>query len=66
MDVEALRGAARPAYHQQFLAKPFDDATVQVGNPVPGEWEVRRRRWGIRATNDWGAGRQPATDIARA
>jgi hypothetical protein len=27
------------AYHQQFFAEPFDDPTVQVENPMPGEWE---------------------------
>ncbi|HEX6453749.1 MAG TPA: hypothetical protein VF060_30320 [Trebonia sp.] len=54
------------AYPQQFLAEPFDDPTVQVENPMPGEWEVRGRRWGTRAANDWGTDRRPATDIARA
>jgi hypothetical protein len=66
VDVEALREVLLDAYHQQFLGKPFDDPTVQVENPMPDEWEVRGRRWGVRATNDWGADRRPATDIARA
>jgi hypothetical protein len=66
VDVGALREVLLDAYHQQFFGEPFDDPTVQVENPMPGEWEVRGRRWGVRATNDWGADRRPATDIARA
>jgi N12 class adenine-specific DNA methylase len=66
VNVEALREVLPDAYPRQFPAELLDDPTVQVENPVPGEWEVRGRRWGIRATNDWGADRRPATDIARA
>ena len=50
-------------YPQQFLAELLDDPAVQVENPMPGKWEVRGRRWGTRATNEWGTARRPATDI---
>ena len=33
---------------------------------MPGAWEVRGVRHGLRATNEWGADRRPATDLAQA
>ncbi|MBU2698848.1 MULTISPECIES: methyltransferase domain-containing protein [Pimelobacter] len=67
-EIEARLGAVwiSAELHQQFLAELLDDSTVRVENPLPGEWEVRGQRAGIRATNDWGTGRRPATDLAQA
>jgi len=68
-EIEARVGAVLDlvdVYPQQFLAELLDDPAVQVENPMPGKWEVRGRRWGTRATNDWGTARRLATDIAQA
>lgn len=67
-EIEARLGAVwvSAELHQQFLTELLEDRTVQVENPMPGEWEVRGRRWGVRATNDWGTDRRPATDLAQA
>jgi hypothetical protein len=43
------RGARASAASTEAAA--LDDPRVQVENPMPGGWEVRGRRWGIRATN---------------
>ncbi|GAB3868506.1 hypothetical protein GCM10028801_44530 [Nocardioides maradonensis] len=66
-EIEARLGAVwiSAELHQQFLTELLEDRTVRVENPMPGEWEVRGARWGIRATNDWGTERRPATDIAQ-
>ena len=52
--------------HRQFLSEILQDRSVQVENPLPGTWEVKGQRWGLRATNEWGTERRPATDIAQA
>jgi N12 class adenine-specific DNA methylase len=52
--------------HQAFLRDILQDNSVTVENPLPGKWDVRGQRWGIRATNEWGTDRRPATDIAAA
>jgi N12 class adenine-specific DNA methylase len=52
--------------HQQFLRELLDDSSVPVENPLPGEWEVRGRKHGLLATNEWGTERRPAPTIAQA
>ncbi len=67
--IEARLGSVwiSPEIHRQFLSEILQDRTVQVENPLPGTWEVKGQRWGLRATNEWGTERRrPATDIAQA
>lgn len=66
--IEARLGSVwiSPEIHRQFLSEMLQDRTVQVENPLPGTWEVKGQRWGLRATNEWGTERRPATDIAQA
>lgn len=67
-EIEARLGAVwvDAATHQAFLREILHDNSVTVENPLPGKWDVRGQRWGIRATNEWGTERRPATDIAAA
>lgn len=67
-EIEARMGAVwiSADEHRQFLQELLADQTVRVENPMPGEWEVRGARWGVRARNEWGTERRPATDIAQA
>ncbi|MGC0371280.1 helicase [Microbacterium sp. SLBN-111] len=66
--IEARLGSVwiSPEIHQQFLSEILHDRTVRVENPLPGAWDVRGQRYGLRATNEWGTTRRPATDIAQA
>ncbi len=66
--IEARLGSVwiSPDIHRAFLRDVLNDSTVQVENPLPGVWEVKGQRWGLRATNEWGTERRPATDIAQA
>jgi N12 class adenine-specific DNA methylase len=52
--------------HRQFLSELLHAPDVRVENPLPGMWEVRGGRAGIRATSEWGTQRRPAPDIAQA
>lgn len=52
--------------HQQFLTELLEVSDVRVENPLPGMWEVRGGRYGIRSTSEWGTTRRPAPDIAQA
>lgn len=52
--------------HRQFLTDILRLSDVRVENPLPGMWEVRGGRTGIRATSEWGTERRPAPDIAQA
>ncbi len=52
--------------HEQFLTEILHARDVRVENPLPGMWEVRGGRSGIRATSEWGTARRPAPDIAQA
>jgi N12 class adenine-specific DNA methylase len=66
-EIEARLGAVwiDTDTHQQFLAETLNDRTVRVENPIPGQWEVRGLRQGIKATNEWGTERRPAVDLAQ-
>lgn len=66
-EIEARMGAVwiSPEVHQQFLTELLNDRTIKVENPMPGEWEVRGYRGGVRATNEWGTERRPAPMIAQ-
>lgn len=66
-EIEARLGAVwiDADTHQQFLAEILNDRTVRVENPIPGQWEVRGLRQGIKATNEWGTDRRPAVDLAQ-
>lgn len=66
--IEARMGAVwvDAETHQEFLRDILRDRSVRVENRVPGMWEVRGMRQGIRATSEWGTERRPATDIAQA
>lgn len=67
-EIEARLGAVwvDAPTHQAFLREILRDNTVRVENPLPGKWEVRGNRYGLRATSEWGTERRPATDIASA
>lgn len=52
-------------YHRQFLIELLGATDVRVENPVPGMWEVRGGRHGLRATSEWGTLRRPAPDLAQ-
>ena len=67
-DIEARLGAVwvSPALHAQFLSEILEDDSVEVDNPLPGRWEVRGRRIGMKAANEWGTERRPATVLAEA
>ena len=66
-EIEARMGAVwiSPDAHRQFLAEILNDRSVRVENPIPGQWEVRGMRQGIKAANEWGTDRRPAPDIAQ-
>lgn len=66
--IEARLGSVwiSPEVHRDFLRDILQDRSVQVENPLPGVWEVKGQRYGLRATNEWGTDRRPATDIAQA
>jgi len=66
--IEARLGSVwiSPEIHRDFLRDILQDRNVEVENPLPGVWEVRGQRFGLRATNTWGTDRRPATDIAQA
>lgn len=66
--IEARLGSVwiSPEIHQQFLSEILADRSVIVENPLPGTWTVKGNRHTLRATNDWGTQRRPATDIAQA
>ena len=66
-EIEARMGAVwiNPETHRQFLAEILNDRSVRVENPIPGQWEVRGIRQGIKAANEWGTDRRPATDLAQ-
>lgn len=67
-EIEARMGSVwiSPEIHQQFLSQILRDRSVQVANPLPGEWEVRGQRHSVLATSEWGTQRRPATEIAQA
>ncbi|MEX0705939.1 MAG: hypothetical protein WD041_04915, partial [Nitriliruptoraceae bacterium] len=67
-EITAQLGAVwiSPQVHEQFLAELLHAPDVKVENPLPGMWEVRGGRAGIRATSEWGTERRPAPDIAQA
>lgn len=52
--------------HQQFLNELLQVRDVKVENPVPGMWEVRGGRHGIRASSEWGTRRRVAPDLLEA
>jgi N12 class adenine-specific DNA methylase len=67
-DVEPRLGAAwiNAATHRQFLAEILDDDTVQVEHPGGAIWAVHANSRSVRATSEWGTGRMPAAQIAKA
>ena len=67
-EITAQLGAVwiSPRVHQRFLSDLLRASDVKVENPLPGMWEVRGGRTGIRATSEWGTERRPAPDIAQA
>lgn len=52
--------------HKQFLTELLQARDIVVENPLPGEWEVRGGRYGVRSTSEWGTERRPAPDLAQA
>ena len=66
-EIEARMGAVwiGPETHRQFLAEILNDRSVRVEDPIPGQWEVRGMRQGIKAANEWGTDRRPAIDLAQ-
>ena len=67
-DVEPRLGAAwiDAATHRQFLSEILDDDTVQVEHPGGAIWAVHANSRSVRATSEWGTGRMPAAQIAKA
>lgn len=67
-EITAQLGAVwiSPQVHRQFLTELLRAPDVRVENPLPGMWEVRGGRTGVRSTNEWGTQRRPAPDIAQA
>ena len=67
-EIEARLGSVwiSSEIHEQFLQEVLQDRSIRVENPMPGAWEVRGIRYGVRATNEWGTERRPAPDIAQA
>ena len=67
-DVEPRLGAAwiDAATHRQFLSEILDDDTVQVEHPGGAIWAVHANNRSVRATSEWGTGRMPAAQIAKA
>lgn len=55
-----------PATHRQFLSEVLNDRSVRVENPLPGKWNVRAQKYGVKATNEFGTKRLAAGDIAEA
>jgi N12 class adenine-specific DNA methylase len=52
--------------HRLFLSDLLQARDIVVENPLPGEWEVRGGRYGVRSTSEWGTDRRPAPDLAQA
>lgn len=67
-DITARLGAVwiSEQIHQQFLAELLDDDTIVVEQALPGQWNVKGRSWGVKASSDWGTDRRPAPDLAAA
>lgn len=67
-EVEARLGAVwiDAVTHQQFLAEVLNDRSAKVENPIAGVWKVSGNRHSVRATEEWGTERRPATMIAEA
>mgnify|MGYP003450421797 FL=1 len=53
-------------YHQQFLRELLHANEVRVESPMPGMWDVKGGRLGIRATSGWGTKRRPAPELLKA
>ena len=53
-------------YHQQFLRELLHANEVRVESPMPGMWDVKGGRLGIRATSGWGTKRTPAPELLKA
>jgi len=66
-EIEARLGAVwiDEGAHQQFLRETLNDRSVRVENTLPGEWDVKNGRHGLKATNEWGTDRRPAGVIAQ-
>lgn len=66
-EIEARMGSVwiSAQMHRQFLAETLRDRSIEVDNPLPGEWEVRGQRHSVLASSEWGTRRRPATDIAQ-
>lgn len=52
--------------HQQFLTELLQARDVVVENPVPGMWQVKGGRHGIRSTSEWGTERRSAPVLLEA
>jgi len=67
-DIEPRLGAAwiDADTHRQFLSEILDDDTVAVEHPGGAIWAIRARNQTVRATSEWGTGRMPAAQIAKA
>lgn len=52
--------------HQQFLTELLQDRSVQVENPLPGQWRVSGANHGLSATEEWGTTRKSAGQITEA
>ena len=64
-DIKPRLGAVwiNAEYHRQFLSELLRASDVRIENPVPGMWEVRGGRHGLRATSEWGTQRRVAPDL---
>ena len=67
-DIQARLGSVwiSPQIHQDFLTELLHDDLLKVENPLPGTWNVTGKRYGIRATEEWGTSRLSAPDLAQA
>ncbi|MEV8339106.1 helicase-related protein [Leucobacter sp. NPDC077196] len=67
-DVTAKIGAVwiGAEIHQQFLRELLGTNDVRVSSPMPGMWEVKGGRQGLRATSEWGTKRRSAPELLKA
>ena len=51
--------------HQQFLRELLGTNEVRVESPMPGMWDVKGGRQGLRTTSEWGTKRRPAPELLK-
>lgn len=67
-EIQARLGSVwiSPEIHRDFLRHILADPGVRVENPLPGQWKVAGKTYGILARSEWGTERKSAIDIAEA